>query len=320
MRVLYIMHCKLQPLVTKCNRAPPRSTKAIRRLAFAAVGSILALGALQAPAVAEPLPKGGGYFKLGPSYEIMGRRYTPQDTDDLDVTGMASWYGIEVHGRKTANGELFDMNALTAAHKTLPLPSYVYVTNLENGRKLLVRVNDRGPFIGERMIDVSDKVAKHLGFFDRGLTKVRVEYAGPAPLNGDDTRERQILAENLIEDSGTRVATAATVPSTVKTPSDTVLKAPNANTVTLASIDANELISGTAADRTRAALERPIQRSLVAPVPPVRSAKLLRTDDKPETAKPVRVARASPSRKLNSDDSLGYRPFDPCWSCLARDQ
>src|SRR5439155_1950652 len=104
-----------------------------------------------------------------------------------NVSGTASWYGPQFHRHQTANGEWFDMDYLTAAHTTLPLPSYVRVTNLENGRVLVLRVNDRGPFIGERIIDLSRKAAETLSMKDQGTAKVRVQYIGPAPLNDKGT-------------------------------------------------------------------------------------------------------------------------------------
>ena len=96
---------------------------------------------------------------------------------------MASWYGEPFHGQHTANGEIYDMNALTAAHPTLQLPSVVRVTNLENGRSLLLRVNDRGPFVDDRLIDLSQAAARALGFEEQGLTRVHVRYLGMAPLD-----------------------------------------------------------------------------------------------------------------------------------------
>ena len=102
------------------------------------------------------------------------------------AVGWASWYGREFHGRRTADGETFDMRALTAAHKTMPLPCYARVTNLRNGRSMLVRVNDRGPFARDRLIDVSAHVADLLDFQRSGLTKVKVDYVGMAPLGGGD--------------------------------------------------------------------------------------------------------------------------------------
>jgi len=116
----------------------------------------------------------GGRYKIGAPYEIGGRTYTPRVDYDYDRTGIASWYGRKFHGKATANGEIFDMHALTAAHKTLPLPSLVRVTNLENGRSAVLRVNDRGPFVGDRLIDLSHAAARRLGFADQGLARVRV--------------------------------------------------------------------------------------------------------------------------------------------------
>ena len=108
------------------------------------------------------------------------REHAVQKTDSYAAVGVASWYGEDFHGRRTANGERFDMNSFSAAHPSLPLPSNVRVTNLENHRSVVVRVNDRGPFVGGRVIDVSAKTAKTLGFYDDGLSKVKVEYVGRA--------------------------------------------------------------------------------------------------------------------------------------------
>ncbi len=109
------------------------------------------------------------------------------------AVGLASWYGADFHGRRTADGETFDMNLLTAAHPTLPLPCKVRVTNLANRRSLVVRVNDRGPYVGHRVIDVSAKTAKLLGFYDHGLAKVKVEYVGRAPRKNAGARETTIV-------------------------------------------------------------------------------------------------------------------------------
>ena len=121
--------------------------------------------------------------KVGKTYTIMGKSYTPKHNPDYDEEGIASWYGDKFHGKPTATGEIYDKNDLTAAHKTLPLNSWAYVTNLENGRTLMVRLNDRGPFIGDRIIDLSEAAANALGTKGQGLGKVRVQYAGPADAN-----------------------------------------------------------------------------------------------------------------------------------------
>lgn len=133
-------------------------------------------------------PKGGGRYQVGKPYTVRGKTYVPQHDPDYSAAGTASWYGSDFHGRKTANGEIFSANAITAAHPTLPLPSYVRVTNKDNGRSLIVRVNDRGPYVAGRIIDLSHRAADMLGYVNRGSANVQVEYAGPAPLEGDDTR------------------------------------------------------------------------------------------------------------------------------------
>ena len=113
-------------------------------------------------------------YKVGKPYEINGVWYYPKVDYDYNETGIASWYGPQFHGKPTANGERFDMNLVSAAHKTLPLPSFVRVTNLENGRALDIRINDRGPFVHGRIIDLSRRAAEILGFKKQGVARVRV--------------------------------------------------------------------------------------------------------------------------------------------------
>jgi len=143
-------------------------------------------------AFGDPVPKGGGTYRVGKPYSVAGRVYVPEEDTGYRAEGMASWYGDDFHGRLTANGEVFDMSSLTAAHPTLPMPSYARVTNLSNGKSLVVRVNDRGPYHGNRLIDVSNKAAELLEFKGNGVAKVRVEYVGRAPLEGSD--DRQLMA------------------------------------------------------------------------------------------------------------------------------
>jgi rare lipoprotein A len=143
-------------------------------------------------AMGEPVPKGGGTYRVGKPYTVAGRVYVPEEDPSYRAEGMASWYGDDFHGRLTANGEVFDMASLTAAHPTLPIPSYARVTNLSNGKSLIVRVNDRGPYHGNRLIDVSNKAAELLEFKGNGVARVRVEYVAPAPLEGSD--DRQLVA------------------------------------------------------------------------------------------------------------------------------
>ncbi len=114
-------------------------------------------------------------YKIGKPYQIQGTWYYPKENYEYDETGIASWYGAQFHGRRTANGDTYDMNALTAAHRTLPMPSFVRVTNLENGRSLILKVTDRGPFARGRIIDISRRGSQLLGFQNSGTARVRVQ-------------------------------------------------------------------------------------------------------------------------------------------------
>jgi rare lipoprotein A len=143
---------------------------------FAGIGSPIYKGT-------GPLPKGGGRYTVGDAYEVAGLWFRPKSDPTYDRTGVASWYGPQFHRRMTSNGEWFDMDYMSAAHTTMPLPSYAKVTNLENGRSIVVRVNDRGPFVDDRIIDLSRRSADILGFIRQGTAQVRVQYIGPAPLN-----------------------------------------------------------------------------------------------------------------------------------------
>ncbi|MCW2307569.1 septal ring lytic transglycosylase RlpA family protein [Rhodobium gokarnense] len=134
----------------------------------------------------KKIRSGGGRYLVGKPYKVAGKWYKPRKVRKYTKTGYASWYGSAFHGRLTANGEVYDMNRLSAAHTTLPLPSYVRVTNLKNDRSVIVRVNDRGPFHGKRVIDLSKRTADLLDFRHSGVAKVKVEYVGDAPLEGHD--------------------------------------------------------------------------------------------------------------------------------------
>jgi len=143
-------------------------------------------------AMGDPVPKGGGTYRVGKPYTVGGRVYVPEEDVNYREEGLASWYGDDFHGRLTANGEVFDMASLTAAHPTLPMPCYARVTNLSNGKSLIVRVNDRGPYHGNRLMDVSSRAAELLEFKGNGVARVRVEYVGRAPLEGSD--DNQLIA------------------------------------------------------------------------------------------------------------------------------
>jgi rare lipoprotein A len=158
-------------------------------------------------AFGEPVPKGGGVYRVGKPYSVAGKVYVPEEDANYRAEGLASWYGDDFHGRLTANGEVFDMAALTAAHPTLPMPCYARVTNLANGKSLVVRVNDRGPYHNNRLIDVSNKAAELLDFKGNGVARVRVEYVGRAPIEGSD--DVQLMAT-------LRTGTPAPAPSLVR--------------------------------------------------------------------------------------------------------
>ena len=210
-------------------------TDRARRLTVAWVLASLALGgcaetqlvihaAKRIAVAAKPVAKTQGTYKVGKAYEVNGTWYYPAVDYDYVRTGIASWYGPAFHGKRTANGETFDMNALTAAHKTLQLPSRVRVVNLRNGRAISVRVNDRGPFVRGRIIDLSRRAAQLLGFERQGTTPVRIEILAaesrrlallaqqgqspPAPAGGDD--RVRIVA---LDASGARISRSPARPA-----------------------------------------------------------------------------------------------------------
>jgi rare lipoprotein A len=161
-----------------------RSTS--RATSLAALAALLTLAACAGKPAKPPATAGskaatsaGSKVKIGKPYEVFGVRYTPSDDRSYDAVGIASWYGPGFHGLDTANGERYEMDSLTAAHKTLPMPSYVEVTNLTNGRVLVVRINDRGPFVEGRIIDLSRRAAQLLGIDKAGTAKVRVRRVFP---------------------------------------------------------------------------------------------------------------------------------------------
>jgi rare lipoprotein A len=168
----------------------------------------------------EPVPRGGGTYLVGKPYTIAGQTYYPSEKPYSRV-GLASWYGDAFHGRRTANGEVYDRDAISAAHPTLPLPSYARITNLHNNHSLVVRVNDRGPFHAGRILDVSRRTAEVLDFHKSGTAKVKVEYIGKASLDGSDdskllatlrVNKPAVLARDDEEPTQTRVANVAELP------------------------------------------------------------------------------------------------------------
>lgn len=175
----------------------------------------------------------GGIYKIGTPYEIEGDWYYPKEDTSYDNTGTASWYGSKFHGRRTANGEIFDMDLLTAAHPTLPMPVRAKVTNLENGRSIVVRVNDRGPFAKNREIDMSRHAADMLGFKEKGTARVRVQYLGRAPLYDTSGRlikrqepDRFIAKKPITPKEDSKVTAAPIEPVDVRTSDGKALSKP----------------------------------------------------------------------------------------------
>jgi rare lipoprotein A len=134
----------------------------------------------------------------GPPYQVDGKWYVPTHEPNYDEVGIASWYGPTFHGKASATGEQFNENAMTAAHPTLPIPSMVRDTNLENGKSVVVRLNDRGPFVDDRIIDMSRAAGKALDMHAKGTAKVRVQYIGPAPLDENAVLEQPLVSQPIV--------------------------------------------------------------------------------------------------------------------------
>lgn len=191
MRQLVVCAAAIAITLTGCS-----SKKSEKLDPFAGIGSPYYKGS-------GPLPNGGGKYHVGKPYQVAGRWFKPQEQPRYDKSGTASWYGEAFHRRKTSNGEWFDMNDMTAAHPTLPLPSYAKVTNLENGREIIVRINDRGPFVGTRIIDLSKRSADALGFRNQGKADVRVQWIANAPINDSG---QHLLAMNQAMGQGENIS------------------------------------------------------------------------------------------------------------------
>ena len=186
--VLSLSACAAVVGCTTTSKSPPRKVAAVQTKTKEYF-SEKAYGVKASPRVttrSSRLKRGGGREMVGKPYKVKGRWYYPKEEPGYSKTGQASWYGAAFHGRLTANGEVYDMTHLTAAHPTMPLPSYARVTNLANGSSVIVRVNDRGPFAHGRVIDLSKRAAEMLDYTKTGVANVRVDYVGRAPLDGND--------------------------------------------------------------------------------------------------------------------------------------
>jgi rare lipoprotein A len=256
----------------------------------------------------QPVPRGGGQYLVGHPYTVAGRVYVPRENPNYVAVGLASWYGDAFHGRMTANGEVYDKNSLSAAHPTMPLPSYARVTNLGNGYSVIVRVNDRGPFHGGRVMDVSSRVADVLDIKAYGTAKVKVEYVGPAPMEGSD--DDQLLASLRTDGSAARLDGYA-APSTMV--ADAVPRATEALTSLFAPKPAPpapppprptaEAAVAVDSEDVADAPASPHRRIAHPPVPPERPYDLSST----KSNLPVLVA--SSSHSSSSKPSHSYGPF-----------
>lgn len=190
-----------------CAQQPPLQRTAHSKEYFPS--SIYGPASPRVVADGEPVPRGGGVYMVGKPYSVAGHTYYPSEKRYAAV-GLASWYGDAFHGRRTANGEIYDRDAITAAHPTMPLPSYARVTNLRNHYSMIVRVNDRGPFSSDRIMDVSRRTAEALDFRGSGTARVKVEYMGAADLAGTDDRALLATLRNNgpahLEDGGLAVS------------------------------------------------------------------------------------------------------------------
>jgi rare lipoprotein A len=217
--------------------------------------AVLAAGCVTPPPAQRPsvtVPPNAGVYRVGQPYQIGGIWYYPREQPDYDETGIASWYGPGFYGNLTADGELFTSKDLTGAHKTLPMPVNVRITNLENGQSLVVRVNDRGPFAAGRIIDVSERAAKLLGFYEKGTARVRVQYVARADLPtgqpqpfGAGTPEEVQNAVPKIDTGKVETNALPEIPGTREAAQKPVRQLPKpAQTATIGSTDAGALPSG----------------------------------------------------------------------------
>ncbi len=188
------VHAPMAPSVQTLPDVPPARNPCLTKWGSPRLDAPADICGAKGPRASRALPVRGVY-KIGKPYTVAGKTYVPAENPNYEETGTASWYGDGFHGKPTANGEVYNMHGLSAAHRTLPMPSFVYVHNPVNGRTIMVRVNNRGPLKGNRIIDLSREAARLLDFKARGLATVRVTYAGKAPLDGSDHAELEFLQQ-----------------------------------------------------------------------------------------------------------------------------
>lgn len=255
----------------------------------------------------EPVPKGGGREMVGKPYRVGDRTYVPHAGRGYVREGEASWYGTAFHGRLTANGEIFDKESIAAAHPTLPLPSYVRVTNLGNHRSMIVRVNDRGPYERGRLLDLSERAADALEFRRAGTTKVRVEYVGRASVQGSDDRKllatlRSDGAPASLGQRGPVMLAALDEGGAPTTPAPLAFKPANPRPAAKASDVIEERVPAPVVLASRAVNPAPRPEERVAPAAPAAVAHPVRAASPPlapPRPNPVRLAQGNPDGSLD---------------------
>jgi rare lipoprotein A len=235
----------------------------------------------------EPIPKGGGYDMVGKPYTVAGKLYVPREDKNYSAVGTASWYGPSFHGRMTANGEVFDRESISVAHPTMPLPSYVRVTNTLNGRSIIARVNDRGPYHDDRLVDVSEQVATSLNFKHLGIARVKVDYIGRAPMEGDDDK---VLLATLRTDGRPAQLNRHAAPAQVASIAPFVPQAPVAEPAKPAAANAVKTATPTSVPAPASAAA-----SKTAPQPPAKAVAA------PAAAKTVASAAANSVTKTQAN-------------------
>ncbi len=204
------------------------------------------------------VPKGGGKYLVGKPYTVAGRTYTPSERKFTKV-GLASWYGDAFHGRRTANGEIYDKNGISAANPTMPLPSYARVTNLRNHRSIIVRVNDRGPYHGGRIMDLSARAAEALDYKRIGTAMVKVEYVGRAAIGGSD--DRKLLASLRYDGQPAQLDDGSLSPVRVADQMEPPRSRPDRESERLALAQPESLSQDTAPQRPSEADARPVEQA-----------------------------------------------------------
>ncbi|SEF88181.1 rare lipoprotein A [Bosea lathyri] len=244
----------------------------------------------------EEVPKGGGRQMIGKTYSVAGKRYTPYDKPlGFTAVGTASWYGEAFHGRRTANGEVYDRNGISAAHPTMPLPAYARVTNLLNSRSIIVRVNDRGPYHGNRLMDVSQRTADALAFRHLGTARIKLEYLGQASLGGSDDK---LLLATLRTDGQPAAVPGTSAPTMVaSTDSVATSRSRSADLQDMRQDTRPEPVIEQAVSQPVAQAYAPATR-MIAPQPPI-AATLVSTSS--SVGVPVRGAPLPPNRPFDLD-------------------